>query len=67
MNGVSYSGTENAIPTTKPFLYISENKALASSQLSDLEHVQSQVAKGIGKIIFSESKIRKPTHGGRTG
>lgn len=67
MNGVSYSGTENSIPTTKPFLYSSEGRLLASSQVSDLEFAKREIARGVGKLEYiSESKIRKPTHGGRS-
>ena len=66
MNGVSYSGTENAIPTTKRFIYSSEDKLLASNQVSDLEFAKREVAQGRGKIEYiNESKFNKPTHGGR--
>ena len=67
MNGVSYSGTENSMYTTKPFLYSTEGRLLASSQVSDLEFAKREIARGAGKLEYiSTSKIRKPTHGGRT-
>ena len=67
MNGVSYSGTENSIPTVKRFIYSSKDKLLASNQVSDLESAEREVAQDRGKIKYiSESKVRKPTHGGRT-
>lgn len=67
MNGVSYSGIENSMPTTKPFMYSSEGRILVSSQVSDLAFAKREIARGIGKLEYtSKSKIRKPTHGGRS-
>ena len=66
MNGVSYSGTENSITTTKPFFYSAKDKLLLSSQVSDLEFAKREIALGVCNLKeISKSKIRKPTHGRR--
>ena len=66
MNGIK-SGAQEGSMLCKPFVYADEGTLLASGQESDLDLAERRIRDGSGGSIakISDSKLRKPSHGGR--